>query len=493
MITFEKEKIKTTFIVVLLCISILLLYFLWQASVLEKKSLNIITKTSEEQEEEMDYAFFLKPFRLRINFGASKYTVLYTGFDEIWNAYISAFKTATQTEVYIQEIEESQWTEILNKKSIKFDLGYNIPYASMTHMIEATKTEADDMIQMFSSGVYSSASPESFFIYDQKNNKYYRIVSEDSYSTILDPLDALENNNFDKYYPMNSIFGVGTNLMPYSLKNNIQITMGEQEIKPYEAYEEEKIKALAEKFFGESFDFVRKIVEIDGTVVYMYGYGQKMLLIDSQGFLEYKEDVSNENTDSLSFTASLSKAVSYITEHGHFRTFDGTSIYPYLKEVVSIERSKKGGYQFIFGYRINGYPVYYQNDEALKVEVVENQVTYYRRYLLNQKDTMQYMTNEDEETGSNVIPAAIILTNNYKYIRDVYVESGLDIKEKTDDEIFNEIVGLIDKIDVGYYSSNQSSEEAELKLIPSWIFSTDHYQFFFDAQTGKALGFKELR
>ncbi len=494
MISFRKEKIKTLSIVVLFSITILLLYFLWEDSTSKEESFQFNAASIEDTNSQiMDIEKFLEPFRLRINFGGSKYTVLYTGFDDIWDQLVTAYCDSTQYELYIEDISLLQWNQILDYESVKFDFGSGIPYGSLRETIGANKTQTDEIIEVFTAIAYSRASPESFFIYDGKNNKYYRIVSEKIYENILEPLSEIENRDFfDKYYPINTFFGVeNNNLMPHSLKNSIQEITGEQEI---QYFEDEKINALAATFFGESFDFVRKIVETNGTVVYMYGYGKKMLVVDTKGFLEYREEVDNVHYGTVSYLNSFSVAIDFVTNHGNWKTLKGTNIYPYLKESLSIEKNNKRGFRFTFGYRINGYPVSYQgNSKALVVEVLGNQVTYYSRYILNQKDTHQYMTNSEQELESNMASTMNILTNSYPYIKEAYVQDGYDFGEKINDEIFNEIVGFIRMVDVGYFLPEENQKDEEIQLIPSWIFKTDKYLFFFDARTGDPIGWHPLR
>lgn len=485
------EKLKTSLIVVLLFMSILLLYFLWEESTLEKDILHIDSKPeTETTNTKIEAVSFLQPFRLRINFSGNKYTVLYTGIDDIWQEFIKSFQDISQSEnLYVQEITESDWNEILNYKSIKFDFGYNIPFASMIEMIGANKTSAEDIIKIFSAGAYSLPYPKSFFIYDGENNKYYIMTSEKEYKTILEPLDEIENRNYDKYDPIMSVLGSeNNNLMPLSLKNNMHNIICEQEIN---YYEEENIKTLAEKFFGESFDFVRRIVETNGTVIYMYGYGEKILTVHNNGILEYKEEPNNNN-NTISYIEALRNAVDFVSDHGNWQTLNGTHIYPYLKSSEVIESNKKKGYKFNFGYRINGYPVYYQENEAIQVEIIGNQVVYYKRFIVKQKDTLQYMTNDAQNTENKGVGTNNLISNNFQYIKDIYIENEYDFGEKIDEEIFYEIVGSIKMVDVVYYSPARKQNSLDIELIPAWSFTTDQFMLFFDIETGDPLGWEKI-
>ncbi|NLK73584.1 MAG: hypothetical protein GX285_11270 [Clostridiales bacterium] len=491
-IIIRKEKIKTISIVVLVFTTILLLYFLWNARSEKKNYFNFNITNVEEKEEGIKGKDFLEPFRLRVNFGGNKYTVLYSGFDNVWYSFIDAYRSAFDGEIFVKEISKGNWDEILKGRSVKFDLGNNIPYAAMREVMGINNTIADEVIGNYSAAAYSEVSPDSFFIYDKKKDKYFMIVSEKKQNNeILNELDELEKRDFDIYDTITALFGAQNDiLIPTVLKNNIQKISGDQEI---QVFEQEKIKVLAERFFGDNFDFIRKIEETNGTVIYMYGYGQKMLLIDRKGFIEYKEVLNTDRYTAVNYTDALEIAVSFVTQHGSWKTLNGTNIYPYLKESVNIEEANRKGYKFTFGYRINGYPVYYQEGEAIEIKVVGNQITYYKRYLLNQKDTLQYFSNDSGDSTRNILSAKNILTNNYEYIKEKYVqENGYNFGNNKE-EVFNRIVSMINMVDVGYFSLDRKKPDEEIQLIPAWIFMTDKYVFLFNAQTGESLGSKPIR
>ena len=45
---------------------------------------------------------------------------------------------------------------------------------------------------------------------------------------------------------------------------------------------EYEISNLAKKFFGEGLEFIRKITQSDGKIIYMYDYSKQVLLTRSE-------------------------------------------------------------------------------------------------------------------------------------------------------------------------------------------------------------------
>lgn len=485
------EKAKSTLLVVLFSITILLLYFLWGNQALSKNFFEsnqntIVSETDKLKEIEK----FFTPFSARINFGGGNYTVLYTGIDGIWKPFVDSLYEFNNTENNVEEISEEEWKKILDYQSVKFDFGYDIPFDAIKKMMDIDEIPGDGILDWVSEVVYSNASKDTHFIYDGKNNKYYRIISDQEHTEILDAISITERRNYDKYNPIEDHFGVdNNNLMPYLLKNNMETVICEQEIQQYES---EKINDLAETFFGESFDFVRKIVETNGSIIYMYGYGEKMLIVSDKGYLEYKEEIDIDKHETADYTEALYVATSYVTNHGNWQTLKGTEIYPYLKESSEITSSNQKGYRFTFGYRINGYPVYYQEEEAIEVRVIGKQVVYYKRFILNQKDTLQYI-KDNEDINANIVPTYTIIPNNYEEIKEIYIQNGYDFSNMTYEDIFNEIVRSIQQVDVSYFLVDGAQGMKNISLIPSWVFKTDEFRMHFGIQTGVPLGWRSLK
>ena len=125
--------------------------------------------------------------------------------------------------------------------------------------------------------------------------------------------------------------GVENNtLIPLEINTNLSKFPFRLDLYPYQT---EKINTVAEKFFGSNFDFVRQITEDTGTIIYMYSYGKNVLIVNTNGSIEYKEEQISANMDK-SFLESLEIAVQYVARHGSWESLNGAKLTPYLKDVA---------------------------------------------------------------------------------------------------------------------------------------------------------------
>ncbi|MFA5528348.1 MAG: hypothetical protein WC996_06990, partial [Peptostreptococcales bacterium] len=223
-------------------------------------------------------------------------------------------------------------------------------------------------------------------------------------------------------------------------------------------------------------------VETEGTIIYMYGYGTKSLIIGNEGHIKYEEAASSSNRKGLESVEALDIAVNFIKDHGDWKTLKGKVIYPYLK---SIKENDKG-YNFVFGYRINGYPVYYENNDAFEIEIMDGQVTSYKRYILNQKDTVTVIRN-DEETVRNIVTANITITNNFERFKAIYSAKGYDFSKMDYEETFNQIVNSIQDVRISYFL-RENQESLQLEFVPAWAFITEEARIYFSIDAGEYLG-----
>ena len=112
--------------------------------------------------------------------------------------------------------------------------------------------------------------------------------------------------------------------------------------------EADYIREFAQSFFGDSLDFVRRIEESKGNIIYMYGYSDKTLTITPNNGIEYKEKEGPAGSD-VGYLKSLEIALEYVGTHGGWKTYDGANITPYVKSVTRIESDNNKGYRFVFG------------------------------------------------------------------------------------------------------------------------------------------------
>lgn len=496
--SLRKEKLKTILLTLLFVMSIILTQQLWLDIPLNRMvqiSKKAETMNIQSTDDSKSIADIVSPQSFIINFGGGLHTVLYMDAygDEdhtngIWKETLGLFKKYYfEEKAIVEEIAKEKWLEAANTRSLELDFGYSMPIGALRGLADGKDAGISGKISELDGILISSVEDSSIYIANKAGNKYYRAKAQEVKTNFAKILTGIEESGYDVYYDIKDLYGskiqsspVGENyrLMPVKLKDNFPSIQVSHEIDPYN---EMQTSAFAGTFFGDSFDFVRKITETSGAVIYMYGYGQKSLKIDDAGVLEYIEEIdAQKSVANTEFLDAIRIAIKFVEEHGGW-----PNKYAYLKNVEIIEKNKRKGYKFIFGYKLNGLPVYYNHQldpEALEVQVIGQQILNYKRFIKKEKITVGFL----EDTISNAIltPPQIIDTN-YEDIRTSYLKQNKQASSESDEDekkIWYDVLSSIQSVKFGYY--DQLMREPN-KLIPVWIIKFGPDTYYFDAYNAK--------
>lgn len=485
------EQVKNVVLVVLLISTILLLSFFWGKVSLDQ----LVMQEKPIVQDVPQLEQIIRPNLMVLNFGAGNYTLLTTENSDLWQSpersdMVEEFRRFSDTAgVEVKEILPEKYKEIRNSwVSIWAQFEYNVPFNGFCREFNIKWHPSYEVIESFTIMGYSSeAKPETIIFYDQKNNKYYGLTAgADSAPTNFGQLiERAKEEGYTSYYPIGAYFGPENDiLIPVEAQANLNTFTYEQEIHPMQT---EKVRALAGTFFGENLDFVRTIVEESGALIYMYGFGQNVFIVNPDGSFTYKEEQIKNNTPS-GFFDSLRKALDFVAYHGSWESLEGWKAKPFLKGVVSNPEEKKG-YRFIFGMEINGIPLYDQTGEVITVDVLQGQVTFYQRSFVHVNQTefnepsKGSIENQDKEESTIVN----LIVQNYQYMHETW--QNAKGKEEQKDEEFNIewVAKQITGVQPGYLRVPGEGITGELR--PVWVVTMDGIRFYFDDQTGEPLGY----
>ena len=483
------ELMKSTLIVVLSSIAILLLFLLWRDITIEEIGNKISSYTKEkveiEIEEPQKLEGYIKPNKVELTIN-DDHSIIYNNVEEIWERYLEVYKRIVVEQDYaVSEITKDEWEKIRNSNGVTFYINYEMNVDDAVKIVLGEDIMSNENIGRFNETIFSIDKPDSIYFYNEGTENYYQLQANTAEVNFVTYINRLNEIGLPKYYTLNDFYGINSNvLIPYAINSSMQSFKVEKEI---EVTETQKIDELAQTFFGEGFDFVRKITETDKTVVYLYKYGQKMLKVSKKGIIEYKEVIGNTKLNETTDNEKLLNVISFVASHGRWETLKGTIIYPYIKEINEIEIEGLKGKRYIFGYKIGGYPIYYNEGEAIIVDIVDDAIAYYKRQIYNEVDSLQYISDSN---GEKMVIVSEILNKGYDKIRETYEENNKELSYKNEDEVFAEIVERIDSIEIGYYKLEQATVNETITVIPAWIIETEEFLFFYNLKTGNFLGYK---
>ena len=329
-------------------------------------------------------------------------------------------------------------------------------------------------------------SSENLFIYDDDKKAYYRFVTEDEeYAdrisaelTLL--IDGIEGSNATAYYTIENLAGIKNDTLIPVYQKDVQKSIScSSEFTIDDAAE---IREYEQMFFPSGLDFVRKITKNKGTLIYTYGYNQKVLLLGETGCIEYTEEIDSANYNEIGFYEGLEEVVEYVKSHGGWASMMSERTVPYLSQVykVTSDDGKYKGFKYEFNIKLKGVPVSFTSGAMLSVEIYGHQVTSYQRDVIN-------VSQKSNAETINVINAIDVITNEYEEIGNVLIEAA----EKKDDADMAErystgncFEAVTENIDIIRFCMMRDKEADAYSIKPAWYMKIDGVKFWCSPDDG---------
>jgi hypothetical protein len=381
--TSIKETIKSIVIVVLTLSTILLLYVFWKDLSFNQLSFSEIDLDfgfgdEEEMPAERLVEDIALPSAIIIGTGEGDYFVktdtkeLY-GSPEDPSSLVSVIcGFGKGEELFIEEISEEQYKEAYKYKSVRAVFNYLVPILDYYKFKgEKAFSGVEDVSNLSEIG-FSEVAKDSVLAYDAQQNRYFRIVTGETGSDWMDTFFAAHDFSEEaSYYPLEAFLGEGNGtdvMVPMYMESDMTVREASLGRDPAA----DLIRAKA--FFGKTFDFVRKIEEAGGKVIYMYGYGETTLILAEDGSIEYKAGESGRQT--LNYFEALDTAIKFIDRHEPVPT--GGAVLPGIRlEKSSIDDSGYKTYRFEFSQMVGGEEIFFKDGPSVVVEVSGGVVSYF--------------------------------------------------------------------------------------------------------------------
>ena len=449
------ENIKTASLVVLLLFTILLLYLLWGG-----RAFPSLGGNNAPQTEAINAAEILQPDRIEMCFGGGSYTVTDNKFGEM----IDCFKALSASrDLSVEEISKERYTDVMRLPSIKAVFNYYVPFNAMCEANGIDRIPGADALDAVSELGYAAAYDDRFYVFDNKTDKYYRIIGNRNsrFEVLKNEIIEAEKDSID-YFPLSMIVGGVENdtLCPISFNSDIyNIAYYPEDF----SSQPEKTNALIRGFFSDNFDFVRRIEQESGTLVYMYGYGRIVVTAHNNGVLEFKREEDERTAQQIKYLDALNLSNSFIAAHGAFTAESGETYIPYIKEVIADPDGKKG-FRFIFGIKAGGVRVYYEGGAPVTIDVTGGRVSYFKRGLISIDQN-----EPGDRNGREVFSAINVLAGNYEYMGEPSIE---------------QLVEKVTGFDCGYVKNKRNSNN----LTAAWVVFLGNREFYFGLDDGKPVG-----
>ncbi|NYB73237.1 hypothetical protein HZF24_03695 [Sedimentibacter hydroxybenzoicus DSM 7310] len=424
-------------------------------------------ETSAEENDDISNVIIqiwnvVKPVKHVINYNEN-YTVDYSDENNMWGKAVqvlnNVFAAFNNADISLTPAFPTQY--------LKFDFSDNIPVGIFTGQMQINNRNISDTIKYIKNVIIDLDNANSIYIYNGENT--IKITSSAIDTTELADIIkqySFENSTQFAYYQK---IGNETIQVPIPLETvarNPIFVRSELDV-----FDTEAINRIARGYFKKDYDYVRKSVEVNGNVSYMYRT-QKLLRITGEGLLDFY-DATTELENSSDVYESFVAAV------GFTEGFLGFPKDVYLSDVESIDHDGNHGYRYTFSYKIIDRPILFSRvraNSALQIDVVGDDVVVYKRFIRNINESQSSQMNEIA-----IIPAIDVINKNLDY--DTSDEGSDQAPELR--PLKEEMIKDISNIYLGYFDLSRVSGEQLLRVC--WVIEVKDKTFIFNAITGSLI------
>ncbi|NLV77395.1 MAG: hypothetical protein GX023_10545 [Tissierellia bacterium] len=470
-----KERLKTFLLLSLVCISIYLTRQIWLQMPYE-----ILPLIKKEKALDTSYLLgdMLEPYKYLLNFDTKFHTVLYNeGEENLWTSIQPILVDALSSNSFkVERLTNDEFLTYNSKRSIVFYFPEKFSTYILARSLEVNKpnniTEKIPDI-------------DSIYIYLGIGDPFFIFSNEDKHLMVYDlGIDVKELKEYVKeieetgdytyYYSMKDTLGSNNDIfIPIEMSQNVPLAYVENELIPNNI---EEVRIIAEKYFNKDIDYIREIVENNGSIIYVYN--QKVLKINPNGLLEYFSPLE-ELVKERNLYISLNTVADFLSDH------IGIPEDIYLTKIEEIEFEDNLGYRLTFRHKIRGLPVIISDDDIkdfIQIDVFNKYVRKYKMFIRKDMNISDINLAENKRMLSafdiiNMNPTYELLEKRYIYDKNLTQD---DINRET---LTKDILSSIENIDIAYV--DPCSKDKEEKLIGVWLLETENRIYAFDVYTGE--------
>ncbi|WP_409227328.1 hypothetical protein [Gudongella sp. SC589] len=315
-------------------------------------------------------------------------------------------------------------------------------------------------------------SGDPFFVFSDGERDVFVHESGVNVDNVISEIVEFEDSaDFDYYYSLSEIFptDVGDIYVPYEIRHRLPVVYVSNDVAQMTTRE---MGILAERFLERDIDYIRQIVESNGSTIYIYN--NKVLKFNMNGTVEYFHSLEDTILE-RNLYLSLSTASEFISQ----KAYSAKGMY--LAGIDEIESEGSLGYSLTFRYRVRGIPVLLGNREVreyVQIEVFNNQVRSYRQLFRGEMD----LNIASLQDSRQILSSFDVIDQNYLFLESEYLQHTGETKEQLGDQVVQRVLASVEDITISYYDPGLKDQEE--RLIGVWLIRTHGRVYAFNAYTG---------
>lgn len=432
---------------------------------------------------------YLNPQSFSISFGGGFHTVLFSDITGVWvNSKEIISNNFVNSENQFQEMNYEDWENSFKERSIKINMPFVLNEEIIDNYLSLDKANISSFISF--NQIVIPTSGKYIYYGNTESEQYYKKLLKEEPSYVNGFVESVESQKNTRYQTVESYFSLEKILETEDFRENITLIpvsryKGIQRIKAIREVDingsdfEKDAKNIATKAFGKNFDFVKKMEDYDGSLVYVYGYGEKAIRIGANGSVEYTEKIGDDYSgDEITDGERIKIALETISKYGDMPS----SVY--LSNYKLLEEGSHDLYILEFDYRINDVDVVNgvkPQESSIVVHIYKDRVVNFTKNIRKYVRTINPSGSEDE-----VIKLPFdILNTNFKDISRKFNKHNRDKLANFEFENYSFLLlQNIERIRQCYFVNSAEGEES---IRNAWEIKIGVNTFYFDMFTGELL------
>lgn len=464
------ERFKTILLLSLVIISLLLTRQIWIKSPYRTGLAFEDGKLDTDDYIRID---IIKPHKYLLNFNEDSHTIFHSDMNNnLWTSvHSSLVDILSSNNVKTEEISNEEFITYHDNRSIVFYFPEQYNTYILARFLDIPQpNDITEKIQKVDSIYVYLGKGEPYLVFSDKDFHLKIYESNLDLEYIKTKVGQIEkSNNITYYYPMRDSLNVNNDIyIPYKMSRAIPTVYVKNDINTDNI---EDIRKIAEVFFQKDIDYIREIVENNGTVLYLYG--DEVLKVSQNGFLEYYSPLE-EQVPERNLYVSLVTASEFLSSNMEIPED------LYLDDIQEIESGGNLGYRFTFKYRIGGLPVILKNEEIedfIQLEVFNKYIRSYKRFI---REEMSVKSN-NVIGNTEMLSAYEVISMNYDLIKNDYMVEN-NVQAIDEDKLKEELLLNIEDISIAYLDPCEN--KVREKLIGVWILKMKNNVYAFDVYDG---------
>lgn len=437
-------------------------------------------KVSEEVSDSIDSKkinAYMLPQSFYASFGGMSYTKVYDWSlrQKLWGELRPVILNVLLSKDEMVKIDKKTYFDKFQTEGLLIKMPMALTAKDLFDVVGDGSGLRDNLDFSLSEILLVRSEERMLYLYDGINNQYYSISSAFQIHDLKPMIELIKAEDYIEYRTIAERFSLEKTVSDKNNQYNYTLFPFEynQIVPEYELIasdlpdENQVLKAV----FGSQMNFVKMLEDVNGSKIFMYGYGDRILTLHPTGSIQYRAKPQNLGTGAVKLSEAIGVAIQAIEKFGA----QNESIY---LSGIDASKNNEGEWTLFFGYHIGSYRLVDEGMDArpIVVKIVGREVTEIRLNTLGLNAIPYYRDTKE------MYRVDLCIEDNFEEVSSYYFKD-LNLPDEVTDPLsyFYRMYSDIQGIDMRYY---QSTRENKIVFLPVWQVVIAQRTYLFDATTG---------